>query len=233
MKIILNPIFRGITIFFNMSVYFSLNTLNKLWQEIFTKLIILFLFFCLSLFYSQENLLDSLSLANAKVYTNLDSALKEPDKVFKLVLRKKNYKTFPREVFQFKNLQYLDLSKNNIKEIPDDIEQLKLLQYFACSKCKISRLPENIGKLSHLYYLNFNQNNLDSLPESIGQLKKLQVLDLWDNNLSYFPTSMRELENLRIMDVRSILLNEQQQNYIQSLLPNTKIYFSPPCKCAW
>ncbi|RME15085.1 MAG: leucine-rich repeat domain-containing protein [Bacteroidetes bacterium] len=197
------------------------------------KLFLLIFPYTISCLYSQEVLLDSLSLASAKEYNNLDSALKQPDKVYKLVLRKQKLKSFPQEIFLLKNLQYLDISKNNIKKIPDNIHQLKYLQYFSCSKCKLSKIPESIGQLEHLYYLNLNQNDIDSLPESIGNLKKLRILDLWDNNLSYFPYSMNHLENLKIMDVRSILLNEQQQNYIQSLLPNTKIYFSPPCRCSW
>lgn len=197
------------------------------------KLFLLLFAFSLHFAYSQEILLDSLSLASAKEYHYLDSALKHPDKVYKLVLRRQKLKSFPKEIFLFKNLQYLDISKNDIKEIPEDIGSLKYLQYFACSKCKLSKIPESIGQLEHLYYLNLNQNDIDSLPESIGNLKKLKILDLWDNNLSYFPYSMNRLENLKIMDVRSILLNEQQQNYIQSLLPNTKIYFSPPCRCSW
>lgn len=182
---------------------------------------------------STSILLDSLSLANTPSFTNLDSALKHPDKVYKLILRKKKYKTFPTEIFQFKNLQYLDISKNNIKEIPEQIQELSLLQYFACSQCKLSKIPKSIGKLKHLYYLNLNQNNIDSIPSEIGELSKLQILDLWDNNLSYFPYSLSYLKSLKLMDLRSILLNRDQQNYIQSLLPNTKIYFSPPCSCSW
>ncbi len=178
-------------------------------------------------------LLDSVSLAHAHTYTDLDSALKQPDKVYKLVLRKKKLKSFPKEIYQFKHLQYLDLSKNTIKELPEDIDTLQFLQYFACSKCNLSKVPKNIGNLKYLYYLNLNQNNIDSLPTELGSLQRLQVLDLWDNNLSYFPETLSKLTQLRKMDLRSILLNEQQQNYIQSLLPETKIYFSPPCKCSW
>lgn len=197
------------------------------------KGLIVILCFTTACFTKAQEILDSLSLAHTKVYTNLDSAIKNPDAVYKLILRKKKYKAFPKEILQLKNLQYLDISRNSIKELPEDIAQLSHLQYLACSKCQLSKIPKSIGQLSHLYYLNLNQNEIDSIPEEIGRLKKLQVLDLWDNNLSYFPSSMSELENLKIMDVRSILLNEQQQNYIQSLLPHTRIYFSPPCRCSW
>lgn len=181
---------------------------------------------------AQTNI-DSISWSNIYTYTNLDSALKHSEQVYKLVLRKKKYKTFPKEILMFKNLKYLDISKNDIKELPEDIYLLSHLEYFACSKCNLSKLPKSIGKLKNLYYLNLNQNNLDSLPDEIGNLSNLKILDLWDNNLSYFPESLSRLDSLQKMDLRSILINQQQQNYIQSLLPNTKIYFSPACKCSW
>lgn len=185
--------------------------------------------------YGQQSLelLDSLTLLHTRSFTDLDSALQHPDAVYKLVLKKKRYKSFPKEILQFKNLQYLDISKNNIKEIPNEIANLSLLQYFACSKCNLSKFPKGITQLPHLYYLNLNQNNIDSIPDEIERLSNLQILDLWDNNLSHFPQTMSELKSLRLMDLRSILLNQEQQNYIQSLLPYTKIYFSPACKCSW
>ncbi|MGZ3885314.1 MAG: hypothetical protein ACXVPD_14285, partial [Bacteroidia bacterium] len=76
---------------------------------------------------AQGQLLDSVSVYHAEEYDNLDSALKHPDAVIKLVLKRKHLKSFPMEVFQFKNLQYLDISKNSIKELPEGLGQLKYL----------------------------------------------------------------------------------------------------------
>lgn len=181
--------------------------------------------------FAQEELLDSVSLAVYQEYTDLDEALKNPDNVVKLTLRKKKYKVFPRELFKFKNLQYLDLGKNALKELPDSIVQFKKLQYLIVSKNELERLPVNIGKLKTLKYLNINQNNLVNLPYSIGELEDLEYADMWSNNLEYFPESLKGLKSLKVLDLRNILISKEKQDQLQAVLPKTKIYFSPPCNC--
>lgn len=183
---------------------------------------------------AQHPLLDSLSLDTIKAYTDLQEAIKNPDDVVKLVLRKEKLKTFPLEILQFKNLQYLDLSKNSFTELPDTIRELKNLQVLILSKNEIEYLPKTIGELSNLKTLNVNQNELVELPASVGRLKKLEYLDLWSNNLERFPDSMVDLkDNLKVLDLRVILLSDDIQQRLLHWLPKTKIHFSPNCKCKY
>lgn len=189
--------------------------------------------FCGLVSFSQSLLLDSVSLAACYEYKDLNEALKNPDSVIRLSLRKKKFKTFPSELYQFKNLQYLDLSKNSIDELPDSITLFINLQHLICSKSGLKRLPPNMGKLKNLKYLNVNQNDIERLPLSFGELENLEVADLWSNNLEYFPETMKKMTKLRLMDLRNILIPQNHQDNIQAMLPNTKIYFSPPCKCSW
>jgi Leucine-rich repeat (LRR) protein len=180
---------------------------------------------------AQQVLLDSLTLDTMTAFTSLDEALKNPEKVIKLELRRKKLKKFPMEILKFPNLQYLDLSKNSIKEIPVEISQLKNLQFFAISKNDVEELPWQIGDLSNLIYLNVNQNELSSIPTSIGKLGKLRNMDLWSNNIERFPEELKNLKSLQVLDLRVILIPDAEQAAIQALLPNTKVYFSPYCKC--
>ena len=180
---------------------------------------------------AQKALLDSLSLDTIHSYKSIEDALKYPEKVIKLELRKQRLKAFPMEILKFPNLQYLDLSKNNIKELPVEISQLENLQYFAISKNSLEELPPQIGELSNLFYLNANQNELTSIPASIGKLTKLKNLDLWSNNIDRFPEELKDLKSLLLFDLRVILIPDAQQSSIQAMLPNTKVYFSPYCKC--
>lgn len=177
-------------------------------------------------------LLDSLALDTMTAYTDLAAAMKEPEKVVKLVLRRQKLKAFPKEIWSFPNLQYLDLSKNQITEFPDSLGQLKNLQVLHLSKNKIESLPRELGDLVNLVILDINQNELVMLPPQIGKLKKLQYLDLWSNNISTFPEELKEIQdNLKVLDLRVILINYDQQDRIRKLLPKTTIYFSPPCHC--
>lgn len=177
-------------------------------------------------------LYDSLTLDTMIGYTDLATALKEPEKVVKLTLRKQKYESFPAELWKFPNLQYLDLGKNKITEVPDSISFFSNLQVLHLSKNEIEFLPREIGDLSNLVILDINQNELTSLPPQIGKLKKLKYLDLWSNNLSIFPEELEELsETLMVLDLRVILINADQQDRIKAMLPKTLIYMSPPCKC--
>lgn len=182
---------------------------------------------------SAQQLLDSVTIYRMEEITSLDSALKNPDAVVKLVLKKKHLKDFPAEIFKFKNLQYLDISKNSIKELPEGIGQLKNLQYLICSKTGLERIPKEIGQLKHLKYININQNELESLPPQFGSLESLEIADMWSNELADFPESMGQLKNLKVLDLRNILLSDEQQRYLQELMPKTKVFLSPSCKCKW
>ena len=199
------------------------------------RIIALFSFITLLLFanISKAQLLDSLSLDTVTAYTNLQEALKNPDAVIKLVLRKQHFKSFPQEILNFKNLQYLDLSKNSIKELPDSIGSLTNLQYFVCSKTGLERIPKQIGMLTNLTYINFNQNELVALPPQIGNLDKLKILDLWSNELDTFPETLANLSSLQVMDLRNILLGDDVQKHLKELMPKAIVHLSPSCKCKW
>lgn len=198
------------------------------------KIILLILILSLKLSsFAQEALLDSVALSIYDEFTDLDSARRDPDKVVKLILRKKKLKDFPMQILKFKNLQYLDLSKNFLKELPDSITKLKNLQYLIVSKNSLESLPNTIGGLKNLKYINVNQNEIGRLPYSFGDLENLEIADLWSNNLEYFPETLKKLTKLKSMDLRNILIPQIHQDNIQSMLPNTVIFFSPACKCSW
>jgi Leucine-rich repeat (LRR) protein len=195
------------------------------------KLIGILLF--LSFVSAKAQLLDSLSLDTLTPYTSIAEAMKEPDKVVKLVLRKQKLREVPKEVFLFKNLQYLDLAKNNIKLMPDSMGVLTQLQYLDMSRNVIEQLSGSIGKCTELFYLNLNNNEFSTLPPQMANLTKLRTLDMWSNNLDSFPEVLKGMTSLQVLDLRVILIPDDQQKYISSLFPHTKIYFSPSCTCKW
>lgn len=176
-------------------------------------------------------LLDTASLLASPIYDNLQEALQNPDKVYRLDLRRNKLKTFPMEILKLKNLQELDLSKNNLKELPEEIGTLTNLQVLNISGNKLQYLPDSIGELKNLKKFVGSRNSLVALPKRIGDLQNLEILDIWENELSTFPDELSKLKKLRWMDLRVILLNDEDQERIRKLLPNAKIFFSPSCKC--
>ena len=202
---------------------------TKKMPSLFCKTFVLLFFFCGKIF-SQE-LLDSAQLAETYTYMSLTEALEHPEMVIKLELRKQKLKEFPKEIFQFKNLQSLDLGRNQLKEIPDSIYTLTQLQYLDVSHNKLGALPKEIGKCTYLFYLNANNNDLSYLPPQIGNLEKLQVLDLWSNDLSEFPETLQNLKSLVKLDIRAILINDDVIKKLKKWLPNTDVETSPPCNC--
>lgn len=184
-----------------------------------------------STLFAQEKLLDSLSLANEPVYTDMEKALKESDNVYKLNLSRKKLNTVPPEIFRFKNLQVLDLSRNRLTEIPKEIGTLVLLQHLDLSRNDLTELPPEIGELINLKYFYLGKNELSYLPQQIGQLQNLEILYLWDNNVSSLPDAIQNLTKLRELEMRAILISDEEQQRIWELLPHTKIFFSPSCNC--
>ena len=179
----------------------------------------------------RAQLLDSLSLDTLTAITSMAEAIKNPDAVVKLELKKQKLSAIPSEIRKFKNLQYLDLSKNKITELPEWIGELTNLQYLILSKNKLVILPKQIGDLAELKYLNANQNELESIPAQMGKLHNLTRLDLWSNNIGSLPEEVKYMKSLRILDLRAILFSDLEQQKIHELLPGTFIYFSPNCKC--
>lgn len=176
-------------------------------------------------------LLDSTQLEETYSYLDLTEALQHPEKVIRLELRKKHLKEFPKEIYLFKNLQYLDISRNQIKELPDSIYLLTQLQYLNVSRNKLGSLPKEIGKMSNLVYLHANNNNLIGLPPQIGNLERLRVIDLWSNDLSDYPETLSNLKELNTFDIRAIMINVETVKQLKKWMPNVNILYDPPCNC--
>ncbi len=201
-----------------------------------SKLLISVIFLALIFFFkfseAGTHVLDSTALANAKEYRNLNEALKNPEAVYKLRLRRNRYSTFPEEIFSFKNLHILDLQNNNIREIPDSINKLQNLQEIYLGRNKIEEIPPTLTELEHLSVLSLNRNKIDSLPPEVGNMYSLKFLDLWGTEIVHLPEEMFRLRHtLEKIDMRVIFMCIEQQEKIRKMLPATTIHFSGPMPC--
>lgn len=120
-----------------------------------------------------EVVLDNDLIFSENWFNDLAAAKANPEKVLYLDLSLKKYKTFPREILTFKNVEQLYLSYNYWTSIPDSISTL--------SKLKIIDITGN-------YYLNY-------LPrEALSQLPQLEKLIVKDNKLA--PGEVEKIKKL-------------------------------------
>jgi len=191
-----------------------------------TFILLLFLFPVFSLLAQQEIEFDGTK------YTDLDAALRNPEKVIFLDLSKQKLNKIPDGVFDLFNLQYLVLRRNKITEIQPEIAKLTKLRVLDLSRNKLVAIPPEIGTLLELRTLILNQNMIAALPPEIGNLKNLRSLDLWGNELDELPSEISKLqETLQFLDLRVIYMSFEKQQAIIDLLPETEIYFSNSCNC--
>lgn len=167
------------------------------------------------------------------VFTSLSEALKAtPEDVVVLKLKRKKLTEFPMEILQFVNLRELYLNGNRITELPKEIGKLSNLEVLNVAKNKLKGLPSEIGDLKNLQKLYLNNNNIEVLPKTIGNLTRLEYLDLWNTGVDVLPDEIANLKNvLKIVDLRVIYMGYSRQEAMKELLPNTRFYFSRPCKC--
>ena len=183
-------------------------------------------------FTANAQLLSERQLDKEAVITSLTEALKNPEKVYRLDLSKQKLRNLPSSLFTLYNLQELNLGKNKLQSIPPEIGNLTNLQKLDVSRNNLSELPSTIGNLTNLTELIANKNYIYKLPPEIGNLVNLEKLDLWSNIIDTFPTEISKLkDNLKELDLRVVLINEEKQQVIADLLPDTKIFFSKSCNC--
>jgi Leucine-rich repeat (LRR) protein len=133
---------------------------------------------------SEHPILNTTQLDMQHTYDNLDSALANPDKVYKLTLTKQKIKLLPEEFGTLVNLQQLIVSECKLKEIPLQIRECKNLQMIVFSGNKIRVIPVEMRELKHLEILYLGKNKIMEIPSWFGNLTKLKRLDISRNALT-------------------------------------------------
>ncbi len=104
--------------------------------------------------------------------------------------------SIPPEIGNLINLKRLKLYCNCLKDIPSEIGNLTNLQSLGLYSNCLKDIPPEIGQLINLEILTLNNNNLTTLPPEIGTLRNLKYLSLQNNQLIHLPDSMGDLLSL-------------------------------------
>ena len=121
-----------------------------------------------------------------KWFTNLEDALGEPDRVYKLDLSGQGLNQIPTELKHFPNLIELRIKDNLITDVGTELSDNTRLETLDLSGNQIEsidfvNLTENALNLK---YLNLRENSLEQIDASINKLKFLAYLDLGGNFIS-------------------------------------------------
>ena len=132
----------------------------------------------------EHPILNTTQLDNQHWYYDLDSALANPDHVYKLSLTDQRIKALPKEFGSFRNLQILNLSNCQLKELPVEIKECKNLQMISLYANKLRVLPAEMRELKQLEILFLGKNKLMEIPNWFGTMTKLRRLDISRNAIT-------------------------------------------------
>lgn len=213
----LNDRLNAITMIKTSTLYFVRILLEKVTDKLkIFSVTFIFLFISTSTFITastpesneSSQLLSLNELKEKKVYYSIESALQNPDKVYKLSLYHNAMLALPSCIEKFDNLQVLDISRNRLSELPEEIGELDNLQYLNVEDNKLSKLPSSIKNLDNLRVLNVRRNNLTELPEEIGQMTNMRELTAEYNALYSLPDEIANLKNLEKLNIKNNKLDD-------------------------
>lgn len=149
-----------------------------------------------------------------KLYTNIDSALVNPECVKFLAIY--HYDVDTIDILKFSNLKRISLYDSNpynflkiaykfdslelikielnLNNIPEEIGYCKNLKQLHLQRVNITKLPSSIGNLKNLEFLNINYSKLEELPEEITNLKKMKQIHISQCPLDTKPDFLKEMD---------------------------------------
>lgn len=107
----------------------------------------------------------------------------------------------PRDLFNLKQLNLLEISKTNVSQLPNELGQLINLNQLILHSNRLIELPNDIGKLVKLQHLDLSGNNLTKLPNEMKNLTELLTLNLSFNKLDSLFESFHGLNKLAVLNI--------------------------------
>ncbi|MCP9761460.1 leucine-rich repeat domain-containing protein [Lacihabitans soyangensis] len=161
---------------------------------------------------------------------------KNTDKV--LNLSHLGLKKLPNEIYDFKNLEELDLSKNEFEVFRLNAKKLPKLKKIVLSENLLSENSIKINRNKHVQMLSLSDNAFEAFPKRIQRnkrlkdihlannfiqntigirfkkLKSLELLNFYNNQITSLSENIGLLENLQILDLYHNQLNFLPQNIV-------------------
>lgn len=164
-------------------------------------------------------------------FTDLQLALKTPEKVEFLNLSNQNLKTLPKELKSLPALEILWLQKNPVLDLASSCEVLisiPLLRAIVISENNVTDIPECLQNIHTLRVLDVSENpnlNVSRLIQIIENMPELEVLSMTSCNLTTLPPEIVKIKHLKKIYLMDNPLSAETQNALATLLPNSNLEF--------
>lgn len=116
----------------------------------------------------------------------------------KIVIKNSALRAIPKEIYNNKQLEYLDLSNTNIKNVDKEINVLTKLKTLILRNNQIKDINK-ITKLNSLEYLDVSGNNINVV-KSLSKSTNLKHLDLSYNAINSI-SNLNEATKLKYLDL--------------------------------
>ncbi|GAB3336633.1 hypothetical protein GCM10027429_20170 [Marivirga atlantica] len=120
------------------------------------------------------------------------------------------------------NCDALDLSGSD-DMVPDNVYNFKQLEYLNLANKNLDMLNSRVCELSNLKYLFLDSNDGIQLPECLYDMNNLKILSLSSCNMKELPQGLNKLTNLKILTILGNRFDEKRLEELRESLPNTKI----------
>lgn len=168
------------------------------------------------------NVVNSVPVDNDYLFTNIQNALAQPEKVINLSLGYLDQAEAPKETGQFPNLKKLSFYRSKIQSLPSEIGQLKNLEYLSLEWSEnITEFPPVILELKNLRKLNLYGTQIAALPQNMDRLTLLESLDIGWMPIATLPDSLRKLSNLREIGIQGV--TKMTEETVRQLLPGVSV----------
>ncbi|UTW61311.1 leucine-rich repeat domain-containing protein [bacterium SCSIO 12741] len=133
------------------------------------------------------------------VFTDLNEALKDPERVFRLKLSGQKMGEVPESLLVFKNLQMLWLDSVGLKEFDLEKGTFKNLLFLSLMGNQLTDLKIPPGCMSDLNQLYLDDNQLTEFPDVANPFIAITTLSIRQNKITQIPAPCEEWKHLRFL----------------------------------
>jgi internalin A len=137
-----------------------------------------------------------------------------------LKINLENKAELPEEIFEFPNLNLLDLSENELTQIPESITKLQNLTTLNLVGNKFTKIPDAIYHLKSLEILDIN-NFLVLISKNKNRINEIKN----GNQIKEISPKILQLENLKVLDLSGNPLENPPIEVVQKGVEAIKDYF--------